>query len=268
MTNHLRNYHSHIYLCNHAGGVPIDYVKEALKHNYLELGISDHAPMPILDPISGGRMTIDDFSIYLNLLEEANDYAKTHNIKLYKGLEIEYFSNVDIYERYLENLDYLILGQHYIVKENTFKSVYKLETLEDVVIYRDTLLEALQTGYFNMLCHLDLCFYNIKEPTKEMYETLRPVIKLAKELNIPIEFNANGIRRSKYEENNEDVGNYRYPRLDLFKIVYEEKADVIVSSDAHSVKDYHDWAITKSYELLESLKIKPINKLNMNYYKK
>ena len=41
------NYHSHVALCGHAEGTVEDYVLEAIKHNYEEIGISDHAPIPV-----------------------------------------------------------------------------------------------------------------------------------------------------------------------------------------------------------------------------
>lgn len=265
MIKHNKNYHMHTYLCNHAEGKPIDYVKEALKHNYLEVGMSDHLPMP--EFVGSTRMRVDEFSLYLEMLNEAEIYANKHNIKFFKGGEIEYLSNNPIYERYLKDLDYLILGQHYIVKENNYKSVYKLDDLEDIIIYRNTLIEALQTGYFNLLCHPDLCFYNIKNPTKEMYEALRPVVIKAKELNIPIEFNANGIRKAKNKFDSLDEKDYLYPRMEFFKIVKEENAQVHVSSDAHYLIDLHDYAIEKSYKLINQLGLEVVDTLKMKYYK-
>src|SRR5690554_7066699 len=77
---------------------------------------------------------------------------------------------------------------------------------------RDTVMKALKSGYFNMLCHPDLCYFNIDNPTDEMYEALRPVIKLAKELDIPLELNANGIRRAVLEGKVTEFSNIKYPR--------------------------------------------------------
>ena len=43
----ISNYHSHVALCGHAEGTVEDYIKEAIKNNYEEVGISDHAPIPV-----------------------------------------------------------------------------------------------------------------------------------------------------------------------------------------------------------------------------
>ncbi|HHW79648.1 MAG TPA: PHP domain-containing protein [Acholeplasmataceae bacterium] len=255
------NFHSHTYLCGHAGGNPIEYVKEAIKHNFSKLGISEHAPMPNL-PNNNSRLKDSDYKTYLDLLNTAKIYANNNNLIFYKGLEIEYFKDINLYTKYLDDLDYLILGQHYILKNNKLKSTYALDSLEDIIIYRDTIMEAIKTGYFNLICHPDLCFYNILEPTSEMFESLRPLVKLAKELDIPLEVNANGFRRNKYE--NHPI--IKYPRLEFFKIVKEENAKVIISSDAHSVSDLNDWAITKAYEFANELNLNIVTSLKFNYY--
>ena len=41
------NYHTHNYLCGHAGGTVLDYVGEAVAHGMRIIGISDHCLPPI-----------------------------------------------------------------------------------------------------------------------------------------------------------------------------------------------------------------------------
>lgn len=266
---HDSNYHSHTYLCGHAGGEPIDYVKEAVKHNFKEIGISEHAPMANLRN-KNSRLKEEDYQTYHKLLDEAKEFATKNNINFYKGMEIEYFPHIKVYDSYLKEVDYLILGQHYIIKDGKYKSTFGLSSLEDVKIYAKTVVKGLKSNYFNMLCHPDLCFFNIESPTNEMYEELRDVIKTAKELNIPLELNANGIRRSKYEDNNPslDYSKFKYPREKFFEMAKEEGAEVIITGDSHSVDALNDWAIKEAYKFSSKLDLKLINRLNMNYYKK
>ena len=40
------NYHTHTKLCNHAKGMPHDYVDAAVRYGMTEIGISDHAHTP------------------------------------------------------------------------------------------------------------------------------------------------------------------------------------------------------------------------------
>lgn|SRR5690554_33914 len=256
------NFHGHTYLCGHAGGSPIDYVKEALKQNFSVLGISEHAPMPNLFN-KNSRLEMKDYDLYFKLLDEAEDYAKLHGLKFYRAFEIEYFKELDVYEKYLDRVDYLILGQHYIVKNGHLKSTFGLDSLEDIKIYAKTVIEALNTGYFSMLCHPDLCFFNIEHPTDEMYEALRDIIVTAKELDIPIELNANGIRRAKFENTPDKQDVYKYPRVKFFEMVKKLNAKVIVSSDCHSVDALYDFAMDKAYEFAHNMDLQLVDTIPM-----
>ena len=87
----MNNYHSHTYLCRHAGGKAIDYIKEALKLGFKKYGISEHAPMPNLEALGSVRLLDSEYNKYLHDLEEAINYGKD-KIKIYKELEVEYFN--------------------------------------------------------------------------------------------------------------------------------------------------------------------------------
>jgi histidinol-phosphatase (PHP family) len=269
--DHKANYHTHNWLCRHAKGNGIDYVKEAIKHNFTVLGISDHAPFEIL---SGYRMELSEFyDIYLHELEEGIEYGKNHGLTVYKGLEMEYFDGYDNhYHELLSHMDYMILGQHYIPKNNHLGSVYSLKTLEDIKIYADQVIKGLRSGYFSLLCHPDICFWGIKNPTDEMYEALRPVIKECVKLDIPIEINANGIRRVEEEDGLSayNYENYKYPRPKLWKIVAEEGGTAIIESDAHDPKVLNDFAIEIGYQFAKDMGVKVITELSFkeNKYKK
>ena len=264
---HHTNYHSHTWLCRHAEGEPIDYLKEAKRTNLNILGISDHAPFQVLYDRGSTRMTISEYySKYIPMLNRAKEYANQNNIKLYYGLEIEYLPNYDDYYLELfEDMDYLILGQHYIIDENNkLKSSFGLKTKEQVKIYRDMILEALETNYFSLVCHPELCFYAISNPTDEMYELLRPVIKKCVKLDIPLELNANGIRKVYYRgQDINDYSKYPYPQPKFWQMVKEEGATGIITSDAHQINELNDWAVEKTYEFANNLGIKLITKLQL-----
>lgn len=204
----------------------------------------------------------------MKLFDEADEYAKKNGIKFYRGFEIEYFHELDVYEKYLEDLNFLIVGQHYIVKDGELKSSFGLDSLEDIQIYSKTLVDAINTGYFNMIAHPDLCFYSIKKPTDEMYEALRPVIEACVEKDVALELNANGIRRAGLEENCHDSSCYRYPRVKFLEMTKELNAKVHISSDSHNLDAFDDWAIERAIKLANDLELNIIEDLNMDYYKK
>ena len=263
--NHRSNYHTHTYLCRHAEGRVIDYVKKAVKEGFHTLGMTDHAPFELLRRWGSGRMSPTEYlNEYLPMLDEADDYAKKHNLKLYRGVEIEYYRGYnDHYEKLLEDLDFLILGEHYLYENGKLRSSYDIKTLRDVIYYRDQLIEGLETGYFSLLCHPEVCFYSIPNPTEEMYEALRPLIKVAVKMDISIEINANGIRRLGYSDK-VDFDRYKqyvYPKPRFWQIAKEEGATAIITSDSHSLDTINDWAVKEAYQFAKDMGVHLIEEL-------
>ena len=108
----MNNFHTHTYRCLHAYGSEEDYVLSAIKRGTQQLGFSDHAPFPDRD--FGLRMSYDELDDYLQTIERLSQvYDGT--IRLYKGLEIEFYQEyIDYYRMLLDEkqLDYLALGAH------------------------------------------------------------------------------------------------------------------------------------------------------------
>lgn len=157
------NYHTHTYLCRHAEGKPIDYVKLASGKGYHTIGISDHGPLieEIYSQIISRRMNFKEYyELYLPELQEAKD--KYPSINVLKGLEIEYFPEMDeIYSKFLQDLDYLVLGQHYIHHQNKIISIYDRNIdLKAIESYKNDVIKGMRTGYFKILAHPDLFFWN------------------------------------------------------------------------------------------------------------
>jgi len=252
------NYHTHVKLCNHAEGMPIDYVKRAVELKYEEIGISDHGPL-LSEWIF--RMTLEQFyNIYLPEI----DYAiKTYGdkIKIFKGLEIEYLEEYNKhYQILLKSLDYLILGQHIIKNKNKLYDIYKQMTRENVVLYKDQVIAGMKTGYFKILAHPDLFLFNYQTWNKFTEDISREIIEASIKYNVLLEVNANGIRRKPiYNQDNEQV--YIYPRIEFWKIVQEYKtAKVIIGEDNHKISYTGDSSVEKAYKFANDLH------LNIVYY--
>ena len=89
------NYHTHIKLCNHAFGMPEDYVVEAIKLGMDSLGISDHNPVPAFlypedfQKYLPNNMTLEQFyDVYLPSIEECIS---------------KYSDKINIYKQFLES---------------------------------------------------------------------------------------------------------------------------------------------------------------------
>lgn len=244
------NYHTHMYLCRHASGTIEDYVLEAINLGFKEIGFTDHAPWDTLIDRSV-RMNKSDYPIYLNDMNDAiKKYSET--IKIYKGLEIEYFNGKDkIYEEYLKELDYLILGQHYIEMEQELVSVYRIGSIEELTIYKDTVIKGMKTGYFKILAHPDLLLFGTKELSKDILMILEEIVLAAKKYNVLLEINANGIRKGRISVNGKTL--YRYPREEFFMLAKKHEAKCIISSDAHKPEYLYDEAIENAVKFSRRL---------------
>lgn len=254
------NYHTHHELCGHAGGKTEDYVLEAIKNGYKEIGMSDHGPLPN-EPFP--RMSLDDFNnIYLKEIEIAKE--KYQNvIKIKSGIEIEYVSNnIEYYKMLHDKLDYMILGCHYYSNEDGYKdkSAYRITTHERLDEYTKMIEEALDTKLFTILAHPDL--FLIGYPKFDFYavECSKRIIQSAIKNDVIIEYNANGLRRGKktFEDGSID---YAYPNSKFWFIVKELNPKVIIGSDCHTPEVLEDECMEEARKKLKELRIKYLEKL-------
>ena len=117
------NFHSHTTRCQHATGADEDYVLAAIAAGYSHLGFSDHSPFPYEDGfVSGMRMRIDQYQDYLGSVRELRERYQDQ-ISIHLGVEAEYYER---YQGWLAGqlssgtLEYLILGSHYDLPEESF----------------------------------------------------------------------------------------------------------------------------------------------------
>lgn len=257
-------YHNHTYLCGHAKGKPVDYVKRAIEMKYQEIGISDHGPVPFKN--WNGRMNLDEFeNVYLKEIEEAKSLYGD-KIKIYKALEIEYYENHDSYYKYLlTKVDYLILGVHAYPKGNNEEdgNIFgKNITKEDLIFYTEQVIKGIKSGFFKILAHPDVYMCKWTEWTNLTASLAHKIFKCAEEYGIIIEMNANGVRRGTII-NGKNEETYKYPRLEFWRISKEYNLQIIVSDDAHFPEAIGSEAIGKVYELARELDINILSKLEI-----
>jgi histidinol-phosphatase (PHP family) len=250
--NYKANYHTHCHLCNHAIGTVEDYVVKAIHNGFQAIGISDHAPLDFLEERSL-RMSVDDYPKYIKELKHAIVHYLEY-ILIYRSLEIEYFPFLhEHYQDLLTQLDYLILGQHYIQDGDDLKSVFKIRSLNELKIYKDTVIEAMNTGYFKILAHPDIFLINQGALSQEILDMCEEIIDVAIENNVLLELNANGLRKKKHKE--DGIWYPKYPRNEFWEIVSQKKAKTIISADAHDPNHLVDEAMDEAYELARHLSL-------------
>ena len=260
------NYHTHIWLCRHAIGDIDDYVDRAIELGYKEIGISDHVPLidEIEKKLVTRRMTKEEYrTIYLPSLARAKEKYQG-KIVLYGAVEAEYFDAMDkLYPKMLKELDYLILGQHYLpLPDGSFFSVYDKMSPERLDIYAKTVTKALNTGCFKILAHPDIYLFNNPDWNAYGIKVAEEIIDACIANNVYMEMNANGIRKRSFM-NPEGELVYRYPRLEFWRLVRSKGAQVIINDDCHTVENLHDQATVTAYQMAEALGIKYSTRISL-----
>lgn len=254
------NFHTHHYLCGHAKGSSKDYILEAIKHGYSEIGISDHGPLPIKPPFP--RMTLEQFeTVYLKEIDE-NIKEYGNQIKIYKGLEIEYVYGYDsFYKELLNKTDYLILALHYYSgDENTiyYKGSYEVNNHERLAEYTHLAVKAMDTGFFKIMAHPDICFSSYMELDSFAEACIKEIIEAAIKNDVALELNCEGLRKGK-RKHLKYYNDFLYPNTDFWKIVAKTKVKVIIGSDCHKPEMLNDIYVEYAKVIAKQYKINIIN---------
>lgn len=254
------NFHTHTMRCNHAMGTERDYVSSAIKQGVDILGFSDHAPFP--DKDYGLRMQYDELDEYIECI---NKLSKEFGgiIKLHKGLEIEYQRiYLDYYKELFEKhkLEYLALGEHiYLNESGKLRNIFFAETTNDYVSYALAVSEALETGFFAFVAHPDLMFINELAWDKNCDKACEIILLAAEKYNVPLEFNANGLRRG--ESLYPDGKRYPYPHFRFWERLRGSRQKVIIGSDSHIPEQIYDESMLRSEQLCADLNLNVIKSI-------
>ena len=244
------NFHTHTYRCKHAGGTEQDLVHCALLSQMTHLGFSEHAPYP--DNRFGLRMDYSELVDYRDTIKALQKQYQDQ-LTIHLGLEIEYDPSQKDYYRFLKEdlgIEYLALGQHIYVSpasHDHFVNVYSLKTTHQYVEYAHTVCEAIKTGFFSSVAHPDVIFINDLPWDENCEKACDLIIDCAKEQQIILEFNANGIRRGLNTYC--DGERYPYPHQRFWEKVSAANIPVLISSDCHHPSQLWDDVMEEAYHL-------------------
>lgn len=250
------NYHTHTARCRHATGTEREYIETAIERGLRVLGFSDHCPQFFPGEFySNFRMRPEEADGYIQTLcDLRKEYRQDIDIKI--GFETEYYPEIfGDFLKFVEpyELDYLILGQHFIDNEyDTHIYAYSYgNTPEILKKYVDQCLEALSTGKFSYIAHPDLLVFNGDEGIfKKEY---RRLCEGAKKHNIPLEINFLGLGAGR-----------AYPTEEFFSIAKEVGNDIIFGADAHSPDDVCNPNVLETAKAFaDKLGIVPIETLSL-----
>ena len=284
------NYHTHTYRCGHAIGNEEQMVKAAIDANIKLLGFSEHVPLPtfrkhllfafpyclkstytflswgksILCSGSRFRMPYKQKKAHLDEIAKLQIKYKDQ-ILLYKGFECDYLEDYLSYYKELiksKQIDFLLLGNHFYKKAIAANYYGKSGlSIEMLYHYQDTTIKALETGLFTYIAHPDLFMQGYLKWDDHTEKISYAICKKAKELSVPLELNAGGIRTEKRIINNKE--SFCYPYDKFWDIVSEIGNDVVLGLDVHSPTNFDTQMMLYLNMYAKNKNLKVIPCLNM-----
>ena len=237
------NFHTHTLRCGHAVGTERDYVRCAAEAGFEILGMSDHTPWPGSGGVGMQPAELGDYVAELKSLR--SEYAGKLDLKI--GLECEFNpANMNWLREQIDEhgLDYIIMGSHFGMMNGERVYFGGMTEPKGLHAYLDWTLEGLQTGMYAYLAHPELCLRAYPQWDKAAADVCRQMARACRELNVPVEYNLEGVRASR-------KGNHPgicYPNRHFWDIAAEEGCTAIIGYDAHipeTLLDDADWQVAR-----------------------
>jgi histidinol-phosphatase (PHP family) len=225
------DYHLHTPLCRHATGEPGEYAKRALAVGLTEIGFSDHSPMP-RDDFDNWRMYARQLDEYVARVRQAQKDFPQLTIRL--GLEVDYLPGGEDWIRGLaarHPWDYFIGSVHYVsdswaIDDPQKLSEWKHRQADEVwAAYFDRLTMAAETGFFEIIGHVDLPKKFGHRPPPDCLALYEKFLAAAKKNSCAIELNTAGLRKDCREI---------YPSRQFLELVFRAGVPITFGSDAHA----------------------------------
>ena len=218
--------HNHTTRCNHATGTVTEYIERAIELNIDVYGFSEHAPM---DFDEGYRVSFEHMKAYeLEVLEAKKKYADRIEIRL--GYEVDWLpGHMD--DRVLNaDVDFLVGSVHFLDKWSfdnpEFIGEWKEHDVDTVwQDYFEAVTAMVESGYFDIVGHLDLIKLFGDMPTVDVRTLARPTLEAIAHSGMVLEINTAGLRKP--------VGEI-YSSQTLLEAAYDLNIPITFGSDAHA----------------------------------
>lgn len=182
---------------------------------------------------------IERFKAHYN---EIDRVGKETGFKIYKGMEVDFFSYDgwrEGFEKAREILkpDYLIGSAHFVAYQDTLYNAHDLKNAskeeQNMLLYKyyQNVQAAAQCGLFNFMAHLDLMKKVGLGIEKEWADIERTTVEVIAKNHGNVEINTSGFKLG-YDE--------PYPSKRILNLLAEYNVPVILSDDAHNKKRLGD----------------------------
>jgi histidinol-phosphatase (PHP family) len=218
--------HNHTPLCNHAQGLPQEYIQKAIKKGFKIYGFADHAPMEFDKKY---RMSFEEMKTYENEINSLKEKYKD-KIKILLGYEVDFTPKKYLDKRVLNaNVDYLIGSVHFLdnwgFDNPEFIKEWDSRDVDDVYKeYFKYIEEMANSNLFQIVGHIDLIKVFGYKPKTPIKDIAKNAIKAIKKANMAVEINTAGLRKPIKE---------LYPSDEILEMIVDEGIDLSLSSDAH-----------------------------------
>ena len=245
-------YHSHTSFKNIFDGqnTAEEMISAYEQKGFTEVGISNHciyhptlAKMPFMSP-----QNFSDINKFIDIYKQSFDWideaASHHEIKVRKGLEVDFFPSAEwrkSFEKIIKELkpDYLIGSTHFIrsTDESFMCGIYFLNNMPQSVSreqkeeyqrnYWNNIILAAESGYFDFIAHLDyICLFDLCTGTEWDEIKLKAIDALAA-AKIACEVNTKGLRKR----------NRPFPDWYLVQKLINKNIPLLISDDAHGIAE-------------------------------
>lgn len=225
----LSTLHCHTPRCRHASGTDRDYCEAAVAAGFRVLGFSDHCPWPKTPPFpppgyrSGVRMDPEEVPGYFDsLLALQKEFAGRLDIRI--GFEVEHLpGRISAQEALFAPfpVDYLVLGQHFLVDEWNDPYCGTRTTDESrLSAYVSRCLEGLESGRYLYLAHPDVL--NFDGPDEIYARHMGRLCAYLAEHSLSVEINLLGVADGRH-----------YPSERFLRLAADAGLSAIVGVDAH-----------------------------------
>ncbi len=231
----LSNLHTHSNYSDGENSID-EIIQQAINLNFESIGFSEHAECTY--DIGCPELKLKEQLSYFKMLDKMQE--KYPNIKIYKGLELEYF-----YPYYKGDIDYSIGSVHnFIINEKVYTIDWKIEYLKElievmngpknlIISYYEKLLSFSKTNNFDIVAHIDL--YSKFNEIEELFDiknswylnVMKNIIEELNKLDKLIEINTGAMGKGIRKE--------PYPSINIFKILKDLNSRIIVGADSHSI---------------------------------
>lgn len=283
--------HTHTFGFDGANSVE-EMVIAAQKNGYTAIGFSNHfivypdienskmykvaqypkrGTLPYHEMYSSSfEYTLDKFQRHYENIEEVKDKI---SFPIYKGMEVDFFT----YKGWNKNFekainilkpDYIIGSTHFSVYKNQIMNMHDVlllppnEQKEVIHKYWENTQNAIRSGYFDFMAHLDLYKRHglgIEDIFKEDEEKTASCLA---EHHVSAEINTGSLRQKKYDT---------HSLISLLQLFVRFNIATFLSDDAHCISDLSS-GYDKAQQIADSIGVKnycrPITKRKQFYLEK